>query len=123
MSEAPESSSTGLDSRTASGLCYAAWWMTGLLFLFLERSDRQVRTHAAQSVVVFGLVSLLLLLLSVVSAMTLVMAPTMFRATWSVNTLFWLGGVVLWLVLMVLAFRGNPARVPLVAPLVERLAR
>ena len=46
--------STGLDSRAGLGLAYSAWWVTGALFLALERSDNQVRFHAAQSMVVFG---------------------------------------------------------------------
>ena len=116
------STSTGVDPRLASLLCYAAWWVTGLMFLFLERKHREVRFHAAQSIVVFGGLSLLMVLIAILTATSLVVAPSLFRAAWSLNSLVWLAGVVLWLVLMVQAFRGGRARVPFAAGLAARIA-
>ena len=52
MTSVPEPTSTGVDSRLASVLCYAGWWVTGLVFLFAERQHRGVRFHAAQSLLV-----------------------------------------------------------------------
>ncbi len=63
--------STGVDPQVASMLCYAAWWVTGLLFLFLERQHRGVRFHAAQSLVLFGGLSLLMACLGAASGSTL----------------------------------------------------
>ncbi len=117
-----ESTSTGLDPRVASLLCYSAWWVTGLVFLFLEREHRDVRFHAAQSAVVFGGLSVLMILIALLTATSLVVAPSFFRAAWSLNSVVWLAAVVLWLVLMVQAFRGGRARVPLVAALAARIA-
>ena len=51
-----DSTSTGVDARLASVLCYAGWWVTGIVFLFAERRHAGVRFHAAQSIVVFGAV-------------------------------------------------------------------
>ncbi len=114
--------STGLDPRLASLLCYSAWWVTGLVFLFLERENREVRFHAAQSLVVFGGLSVLMLLIAVLTATSLVVAPSFFRVAWSLNSAVWLAAVVLWLVLMVQAFRGGRARVPLAAVVAIRIA-
>ena len=58
----------GLDARLASMLCYAGWWVTGLVFLFAERQHRGVRFHAAQSLVVFGMLSVVLFLCGGASA-------------------------------------------------------
>jgi uncharacterized membrane protein len=104
---------TGVDARVASVLCYAGWWLTGLVFLFLEREDRAVRFHAAQSIVVFGGLSLLMMALAALTAMSLFVAPALFRGVWALNWVVWLAGVVVWLVLMLQTFRGPGWRVPL----------
>ena len=54
-----EPTSTGVDARLSSVLCYAGWWVTGIVFLFAERRHSGVRFHAAQSIVVFGALSVL----------------------------------------------------------------
>ena len=56
-------SSLGLPSRTAAALAYSGWWITGAIFWLLEREDRVVRFHAAQSIVVFGVAALLVVIL------------------------------------------------------------
>ncbi len=113
---------TGVDARVASVLCYAGWWMTGLVFLFLEREHRGVRFHAAQSLVVFGGLSLLMVALAALNATSLFLVPSWFRGVWALNSVVWLVGVVLWLVLMLQTFRGERWRVPLAGDLAERIA-
>lgn len=118
----PGGTSTGVDPRIAGMLCYAAWWLTGLLFLFLEREHRAVRFHAAQSLVLFGGLSLLMACIGAASAMSLFMAPSLFRTLLSLNSVVWLAAVIVWAVLMVQAVRGETVRVPLVADLADRLS-
>lgn len=118
----PGGTSTGIDPRLAGMLCYAAWWLTGLLFLFLERDHRGVRFHAAQSLVLFGGLSLLMACIGAASAMSLFMAPSLFRTLLSLNSIVWLAAVLVWAVLMVQAVRGETVRVPLVADLADRLS-
>ena len=118
----PGATSTGVDPRIASMLCYAAWWVTGLLFLFLERTHRGVRFHAAQSLVLFGGLSLLMACVGAASAMSLFVAPAFFHTIVSINSLIWLACVILWAVLMVQTLRGETVRVPLVAELADRLS-
>ncbi len=114
--------STGVDPRLAAMLCYAAWWVTGLLFLFLERDHRGVRFHAAQSLVLFGGLSLLMACIGAASAMSLFLAPAFFQTILSLNSLIWLGAVIVWSVLMVQTIRGETVRVPLIADLADRLS-
>jgi uncharacterized membrane protein len=115
------SGSTGVDSRTASLLCYSVWWVTGLVFIIVERHDRPVRFHAAQSLVFFGAVSLVLFALAALSVLALLMAPGVYPVVQSISTLVWLGATVMWLVLMLKAWRGEMWRVPLAAGLAEWL--
>jgi len=113
--------STGVDARLASVLCYAGWWITGLVFLFAERRDANVRFHAAQSLVVFGIVSVALLLCGGASAVAFFVALPTFPMLQSIGNVVWLGAVLLWLFLLVKTWRGETWRVPIAGGLADRL--
>ncbi len=49
----------GLSERVESALAYAFIWVSGLL-LFMTEKNRNVRTHALQSMIVFGTLSILM---------------------------------------------------------------
>jgi uncharacterized membrane protein len=114
-------STTGLDARLASVLCYSVWWVTGGLFLILERQDRTVRFHAAQSLVLFGSISTLLVGLGTVSALALLLSSDAYQLVRVAGDLLWAGAAVLWLVLMGRTWRGDVWRVPLVAALADHV--
>ena len=57
--------STGLEENIAGLLCYVAWWISGLIFLLLETENRFVRFHAVQSIIVFGIINIILVIRSV----------------------------------------------------------
>jgi uncharacterized membrane protein len=116
------SSTTGIDERLASVLCYSAWWITGLVFLVLERQHRGIRFHAAQSLVLFGALSLLLVGLGTFSALALMVSSQAYQAARALADVVWIGAAVLWLVLVVRAWRGETWRVPLVAALADRIS-
>ena len=44
----------GLDENVGGALTYAFGWITGAVFLLLEPTNKFVRFHAWQSVIVFG---------------------------------------------------------------------
>jgi uncharacterized membrane protein len=117
-----ESTSTGVDARLASVLCYAGWWITGLVFLFAERRDHTVRFHAAQSLIVFGSLTVVLLLCGGASAVAFVVATNTFQLVQAFGNLLWFGAVLLWLFLLVKTWRGEMWRVPLAGDLASRLA-
>jgi len=112
-------SSTGIDARLASILCYSLWWVTGLLFLILERRDRSVRFHAAQSLVLFGGLSFVLVALGALSAVALVLSNRMYQIVQATGNVVWVGAAVLWLVLVLEAWRGETWRVTLCATLAD----
>jgi len=49
----------GIDEKWERVLCYLGLWVTGLIFLLIEHRNETVRRHAKQSVLVFGVLSLL----------------------------------------------------------------
>ena len=50
--------STGLTENVAGLLCYVLGWVSGIVFLIIEPENKFVRFHAFQSIIVFGLISL-----------------------------------------------------------------
>jgi uncharacterized membrane protein len=117
-----EPTSTGLDARLASVLCYAGWWVTGLVFLFAERQNRSVRFHAAQSLLVFGALSAVMFVSGGASAIAFLVARPSFQLLQVAGNVVWLATVTLWLVLLLKTWRGETWRVPLVASLADKLA-
>jgi uncharacterized membrane protein len=115
--------STGVDARLASMLCYAGWWVTGLVFLFAERRHAQVRFHAAQSLVVFGALSLALLLCGGASAVAFFIAMPTFQVVQALGNAIWFAAVLLWLVLLIKTWQGETWRVPIAADLAVKIAR
>lgn len=114
--------STGVNPRLAALLCYAAWWVSGLIFLIIEQRHREVRFHAAQSLVLFGGLSLIIGLLSFGSVAMLMVSGSAFQAARMLVYLVWLAAVVLWLVLMYRTYTGETWRVPLAGALAARIA-
>ncbi|MGE5815958.1 MAG: DUF4870 domain-containing protein [Acidobacteriota bacterium] len=105
MPEPPlaETSSTGMDITLAAMLAYSLGWLTGALFLVLEKNSRFVRFHAWQSVLTFLPIFLMFWLL-----------PLWFLA--------WPLVVAVWLLLMYKAFQGERFKLPVVGDIADRRA-
>lgn len=114
--------STGVDPRLSALLCYTAWWISGLIFLFIERQHRTVRFHAAQSLILFGGLSIVIFLLSFFSVAMLMVSGGAFQAARVLVYLVWIGAVGLWLVLMYRTYQGDTWRVPLAGDLAAKIA-
>jgi uncharacterized membrane protein len=117
-----QATSTGVDARLASVLCYAGWWVTGLVFLFAERQNAEVRFHAAQSLIVFGVLSAALFLCGGASAVAFFVAASTFQLLQAIGNAIWVGAVLLWLFLLVKTWRGETWRVPVAGDLAMKIA-
>lgn len=110
MSEGPvetqepsqEASSTGLEPNIAGLLCYLLGFITGIVFIVIEKENRYVRFHAFQSLAVFGA----LFVLSLVAGFIPVVGPV-------VSVLLAPVGLILWILLMVKAYQGERFKLPL----------
>jgi uncharacterized membrane protein len=105
-----------MSENVAGLLCYLFGWITGLIFFFIDKRPF-VRFHAAQSIVVFGGLTILRLALGVMS-----FSGTGFRAGYGLFWLVSIVGLVLWIVLMIKAFQGEKFRVPVAADIADQLA-
>jgi uncharacterized membrane protein len=100
---------SGLDENVAAALCYALGWITGVVFLMTEPTNRFVRFHAWQSTIAFlGLSVACVLLQSLFILGTLI-------AIFIVIPL----SAVLWLVLMFKAYQGQRFKLPLAGDMAE----
>ena len=116
-----DTTSTGVDARLSSMLCYAGWWVTGLVFLFAERRNGEVRFHAAQSITAFGILAVLIAGFAAVAGASLSFVPEAFLPLLGAALVTWVAALVLWIVAMWKAANGNAWRIPLAADLADRL--
>ena len=110
--DAPEPSSTGLDPTLAGLLCYLLGFVTGLVFLVLERESSFVRFHAMQSTLVF----IGLFVAQTVAGFIPLLGGLLVG-------LLGLVGLGVWIVCMVKAFQGERFELPLVGEIAAERAR
>ncbi|WP_163582639.1 DUF4870 domain-containing protein [Gracilibacillus saliphilus] len=108
-SEQQSKTSTGLDQNVAGLLSYLVGFVTGIIFLLLEKENRFVRFHALQSI----FVSVLLIVINTVLGMIPLLG-------WLVNILIAPLTLVLWIVLMVKAYQGQYFKLPWIGDMVEQ---
>lgn len=116
------STSTGLAPNVAGALAYVLGPITGVLFLVLEKQNRFVRFHAAQSITVGIALIALSIALSILSTV-LAFIPVL---GWIVAILLSLGlglfSFVLWIMLMWRAWQGREWEVPVAGSFARRIA-
>ena len=93
---------TGLAPNVAGLLCYVLGWVTGVIFLILEKDNEFVRFHAWQSIIVFGSVTVVQIALSILARI-----PFLGLLFTIVESLVGLAAFVLWIILMVKAYNGE----------------
>jgi uncharacterized membrane protein len=93
-------SSTGLDENVAGFFCYLLGFVTGIVFLLVEKKSSFVKFHARQSTITF----LIILVLSWIPV---------------IGFLFWILGIILWLLLMIKALQGQKYKLPIVGEMAK----
>jgi uncharacterized membrane protein len=111
------STRSGLSENVAGLLCYLLGWITGLIF-FLTDKRPFVRFHAAQSIVVFGGLTIIRIVLSMLFISG---GLAGFSAGVGILWLVSIVGLVLWILLMVKAYQGEKYRIPLAADLADQI--
>jgi uncharacterized membrane protein len=101
-------------------LCYVLGWITGLIFYFVDKRP-YVRFHAAQSIVVFGGLHVIEIILGMFFGVGMFTGVGGFSMAWALSGLVGLVVFVLWILLMVKAYQGERFRVPVAADLAEKI--
>src|SRR5438045_6889628 len=92
-----EKTSTGFDANVAAALAYLVGFVTGIIFLLVEKENRFVRFHAMQSTLLFIgiiLVDVVLKMIPVLGFLIVIMIVIPLSA-------------VLWLLMMYKAYQGE----------------
>jgi len=108
---------SGLSENVAGLLCYVLGWVTGLIFYFIDKCPF-VRFHAAQSIVVFGGLTIIRIVLSMLFVAG---GAAGLSVGFGLLTLVSILGVVLWILLMIKAYQGEKFRIPLAADLADQI--
>jgi len=107
--EIEEKTSTGIKPNLAGLLCYVLGWVTGLVFLLVEKESQFVRFHAMQSLVTFGAITVAQLILSHIPFLG-----------WALGVLIWLLSLALWIILMIKAYGGEKYKLPIAGDFAEK---
>ena len=109
MTEPKEKTSTGMEQNVEGLLCYLFTWVTGLIFLLIEKENKFVRFHAIQSIatfVVFFVVYIVFIFIPFIG--------------WLIDILLGLAMFILWILLMYKAYKGEKFKLPIVGDFAEK---
>lgn len=93
----------GIEENFEAALCYAGSWITGIIFLLMEKDNEFVRFHAMQSLITF----LGLFIIGIIAGIIPVLGVL-------ISLLITPVGLVLWLFLMYKAYNEEYYKLPYV---------
>jgi uncharacterized membrane protein len=112
MSDQQPKQTTGLQPNVAGLLCYVLGWVTGIVFLIIEKENKTVRFHAMQSIVIFGAYTILSIIIGWIPVVDIILLP-----------IIGIIALILWIVLMVRAYQGQVWKVPVAGNFAESLLK
>lgn len=101
----------GMEPNVASLLAYVLGWLSGLVIYLMEKENLEVRFHAAQSIIVFGALTVLNLVLGAIPFIGWILVPFVTLA-----------GVVLWVLLMIKGYNQEHYKLPMAGDYAEKMA-
>ncbi|WP_242688833.1 DUF4870 domain-containing protein [Bacillus sp. Cs-700] len=110
MTPTPRKTSSGLEENVAGLLTYVLGFVTGIIFLLIEKENKFVRFHAMQSIVVFGAFFVISLVLNVVPVIGTIVSVLILPPL----------SLIVWIVLMVKAYQGNHYKLPIAGDFSEK---
>lgn len=106
-----EKSTTGLDVNLAAALTYLMGFITGIVFLVIEKDSRFVRFHAMQSTLTFAGLFVLNMILGFIPILGWILSILLLPVT-----------LIIWLVLIFKAYQGEKFKLPIVGDMAEQKA-
>jgi uncharacterized membrane protein len=99
----------GLTENFEAMLCYLFGWVTGVIFFIIEKESKFVRFHALQSILTFIGIMILFFVLGIIPVIG-----------WLISIVGIPVVIVLWIILMVRAYRGETWKLPIVGDMAEK---
>jgi uncharacterized membrane protein len=103
---------TGIQPNLAGLLCYVLGWITGIVFLLLEKENRFVRFHAVQSIFVFGALNIIGIIFGWIPIIR-----------WIIPPIVGVVAFILWILLMYQAYQGKMYKLPWVGNIAEKQSK
>ena len=100
---------TGIQANVSALLCYLAGFITGIIFLLIEKENKFVRFHAMQSIITFGALFVLGIFVSAVPFIG-----------WALRPMVGVVNLILWIVLMIKGYQGEKFKLPVVGDIAEK---
>ena len=110
----------GLSENVAGLLCYVVGWVTGIIFLLIDKRP-WVKFQAAQSIVVFGGLTIIRIALGLMA--TMIGGSVGWGLFGGLMVVVGLVGLILWILLMVKAYQHADFRVPIAADIADGLVK
>lgn len=128
-----QETSTGLQPNLAGLLCYVLGWITGLVFFFLEKENNFIKFHAMQSIVVFGGITVLYIVISIIQGIFVAIfggiaggvagggISLIISGIFGIITLLIsIVSLVLWILLMIKAYQNETYKLPIAGNIAEK---
>ncbi|NLD27441.1 MAG: DUF4870 domain-containing protein [Myxococcales bacterium] len=113
---------TGLTPNIAGLLCYICAPITGIIFMLIEKSNKDVRFHAWQSMI-FGVAYIVAMIaLQIVAAILGMIASVLGIIVGFFVPILMLIAFILWIVCMVKAYQGERWRIPFLGDIAAKKA-
>ncbi len=110
-SQTSEPTALGIGENVVGALTYLLGWVTGIVFLLIEKENKFVRFHALQSVIVSAVFTVASIIADSISIRALGV---------SLSAVVTIGWIVTWLLLMYQALNGVRYKVPYAGDYAEK---
>lgn len=118
------STQSGLDENLAGAVAYVLGFLSGIVMFLVETENERVRFHAAQSMVVFGgifVVSLVLAFLRALFGFGNIIGSVVGAFFGLLSFLLSIAALILWIFLIVRTYQGRDPRIPIAAGIADDL--
>jgi uncharacterized membrane protein len=92
-------SAAGSNKKSYSILAYILGWITGIIFLFVGKDDPDVKWNAANSVVVFGGLSIIIFVVGLIPVVGILVVP------------LGIVGFIYWVIFLIQGVQGTGQRI------------
>ncbi len=113
---------SGLAPNVASLLCYICTFITGIIFLIIEKDNRDVKFHAWQAIFLGVAAIALQIVVTILSLILSQLSTVLGMIVGLVGWLIYLGIFVVWIIAMIKAYKGERWLIPFIGNLAEQQA-
>jgi len=103
--------SCGMKAELAAALSYLCGFVTGIIFFIIEKKNEFVRFHAMQSIILFASLFVLGIIFHAIPIIG-----------WIIGMLIYLGGFILWIILLIKASQGEYFELPWIGKIARKNA-